>query len=138
MNEFDQYMKHGLKQKYYIRYADDFTIMHQDTGVLEDVLFKIHEFLEDRLKLKLHPDKVFVKTVASGEDFLGWVHFPGYRVLRTATKKRMFRNTEVKKAAVSLMNAEDAENKFKAAIDSYIGMLSHGNAHKLHKAIKYL
>jgi len=27
MNEFDQFVKHRLKAKYYIRYADDFVIM---------------------------------------------------------------------------------------------------------------
>ena len=91
MNEFDQFIKHGLKQRYYIRYADDFVIMHHDQGVLMGVLSKVHDFLEERLKLTLHPDKIFLKTASSGVDFLGWVNFPGHRVLRTATKKRMFR-----------------------------------------------
>ena len=38
-----------------------------------------------------HPDKVFIKTFASGVDFLGWVHFPTHRVLRTSSKNRMTR-----------------------------------------------
>jgi hypothetical protein len=47
------------------------------------------ENLTGRLKLHLHPDKVFIKTLASGVDFLGWVHFPTHRVLRTTARRRM-------------------------------------------------
>jgi hypothetical protein len=122
MNEFDQFVKHVLKQKYYIRYADDFVIMHHDEGVLMEVLPKVHEFLEEKLKLSLHPDKVFLKTATSGVDFLGWVHFPNHRVLRTTTKKRMFRR---------LMDTY----KKPEVIQSYLGLLSHGDAYDLKKEI---
>jgi len=122
MNEFDQYVKHVLKQRYYIRYADDFVIMSQDRKELEDVLLAVESFLLEHLKLLLHPDKVFIKTFASGVDFLGWVHFPKYRVLRTATKKRMFRNIN--------------KNSKEATVKSYLGMLSHGNAWKLQDKIE--
>lgn len=122
MNEFDQFMKHKLKVKYYIRYADDFVILAPDKMYLEEILVKISAFLENELKLQLHPNKVFIKTIASGVDFLGWVHFPKHRVLRTATKKRMFRNI--------------LKNKKTNTIDSYLGMLSYGNAYKLKKLVK--
>ena len=89
MNEFDQFMKRELKVKYYIRYADDFVILSEDKNYLENLLPKISDFLENNLKLQLHPDKIFIKTLASGVDFLGWVHFPYHRILRTSTKNRM-------------------------------------------------
>jgi hypothetical protein len=118
MNEFDQYMKHILRAKYYIRYADDFVILSEDKVYLEELLLIISEFLNQHLKLDLHPDKVYIKTLASGVDFLGWVQFPRHRMLRTATKKRMFRNLKANQYKI-----ESAE--------SYRGMLSHGNAYKL-------
>lgn len=121
MNEFDQYVKHKMKLKYYIRYADDFVILNINKTELEDLQSKIAEYLEKSLKLTLHPDKVFIKTLASGVDFLGWVHFAHHRVLRTITKKRMFRNLE--------------NNQMPNTIASYMGMLSHGNAFKLGKMI---
>lgn len=71
MNEFDQFVKHRLKARYYIRYADDFVFMHHDKNVLMDILLKVRSFLSEHLKLSLHPDKVSIKTVASGVDFLG-------------------------------------------------------------------
>ena len=122
MNEFDQYVKHILKQTYYIRYADDFVLMHHDKNVLADLLPKIGEFLSNNLKLSLHPDKVFIKTFASGVDFLGWVHFSNHRVLRGATKKRMFRNLD--------------REVTKEMIQSYSGLLSHGNGYELKKLVK--
>jgi len=89
MNEFDQFVKRELKVKYYIRYADDFVVLSQDKKYLENVLEKMKEFLEKELKLQMHPGKVYIKTIASGVDFLGWVSFPKHRVLRTSTKRRM-------------------------------------------------
>jgi retron-type reverse transcriptase len=117
MNEFDQYMKHVLKVKYYIRYADDFVIISQDKIYLENLILDIEYFLNSKLKLNLHPNKVFIKTIYSGVDFLGWVTFPKYKVIRTTTKKRMFRT----------LNKNDYKND---SVQSYLGMLSHGDGHK--------
>lgn len=72
MNEFDQFVKHNLKAKHYIRYADDFVTLFYDQSYLLKILRYIKVFLIDKLKLELHPDKVFIKTLASGVDFLGW------------------------------------------------------------------
>lgn len=122
MNEFDQFVKHRLKQKHYIRYADDFVIMHHNKGVLIEVLPKVHGFLDEKLKLSLHPNKIFLKTAASGVDFLGWVHFSHHRVLRTTTKKRMFKGIN-----------DSQENP--EVVQSYLGLLSHGNSWKLQQKI---
>ena len=125
MNEFDQYVKHKLKAKYYVRYADDFVLLSHDKTELEQTLRYIEVFLHDRLKLQLHPDKVFIKTFASGIDFLGWVHFSDHRVLRTSSKKRMFRRLQEKKG----QEGEEATRQ------SYLGMLRHGNTRKLRQKI---
>lgn len=122
MNEFDQFAKHKLKARHYIRYADDFVILSEDRYELEALLPRIGAFLSERLALRLHPNKVFISTIAAGIDFLGWIHFPTHRTLRTSTKRRMMKNTK----------GEDKD----ASRQSYRGMLSHGNAHKL--STKYL
>ena len=64
-------MKHRVNVRHYIRYADDFVILSGSRRELESFLTPIKKFLEERLKLSLHPDKVFIKTLASGVDFLG-------------------------------------------------------------------
>ena len=117
MNEFDQFMKHKLKAKYYIRYADDFVILSAGKKRLLKIVRYIALFLRERLLLELHPCKVSLATFASGIDFLGWVHFPDHRVLRGSTKRRMTARTR------------DCDNE--NVINSYLGLLGHGNARKL-------
>ena len=117
MNEFDQFAKHRLKARQYVRYADDFVALSHDRTALAKTLPYMEVFLRAELKLELHPRKVSLRTLASGVDFLGWVHFPDHRVLRTATKRRVFRNLE--------------NEPLPAYVASYAGMLSHGNARKL-------
>ena len=92
MHEFDMYMKQEIKEKYYIRYADDFAILSDSKIYLEELLPKIDNFLNDKLKLKLHEHKVYIKTYASGVDFLGWIHFPYHRQIRTTTKRTVMKN----------------------------------------------
>src|SRR5581483_6541577 len=115
MNRFDQFVKHKLKVRHYIRYADDFVILSSNRQELTYFLYRITVFLSDELKLQLHPNKIIIKTFASGIDFLGWVNFPHHRVLRTSTKRRMKRRINDK-------------NK-----QSYLGLLKHGNTYKIQK-----
>jgi RNA-directed DNA polymerase len=122
MNEFDQFIKHRLRAKYYLRYADDFAVLSTDKTYLETILPAMQEFLETKLKLSMHPDKISIETVASGIDFLGWVHFPDHQVLRTTTKKRMFRN----------IKAKDGKEE---TVQSYLGLISHGNSWKLQQKV---
>ncbi|MCI0553673.1 MAG: hypothetical protein L0287_22225, partial [Anaerolineae bacterium] len=81
------------------------------------ILPEMERFLRERLRLELHPYKVFIKTIASGVDFLGWVHFPDHRVMRSATKRRMFRR----------LNEHPTIETFA----SYVGLMEHGNAEQL-------
>lgn len=120
MNEFDQFMKHKLKVKYYIRYADDFAVFSQSRLYFKELLPKLQKFLIDTLKLSMHPNKIHIRTVASGIDFLGWVHFPNHRILRTVTKRRMFKN----------LSTCEVDN-FPQAHASYLRILKHGNAYKI-------
>lgn len=122
MNEFDQFVKRKLKIPYYVRYADDFIILHERKQFLVDLLPKISQFLETELRLSLHPKKVFIKTVSSGVDFLGWVHFSHHRVLRTSTKRRMMKKVK--------------QSQSKEILTSYLGILTHGNAHELAQRVK--
>jgi len=121
MNEFDQYTKHAIKVKYYVRYADDFVILSRNKLELNTLVRYIAHFLKTELKLELHPDKVFIKTLSSGVDFLGWVHFPNHRILRTTTKRRMMKNL--------------SKSSSKETIASYRGLLKHGNTYKLQEML---
>ena len=121
MNEFDHFVKHRFKMKQYIRYADDFVFLSDNKNQMLAIVPQIATFLDKSLKLSLHPDKVFIKTLASGVDFLGWVHFTHHRVLRTVTKRRMFKGIQKR-----------AKNE---TLQSYLGLMSHGNAFYLKQEV---
>ena len=121
MNKLDQFIKHKLKVKYYIRYSDDFVILSQNKEYLKKLIPQIKYFLEKELKLELHPNKISIKTFRSGQDFLGWINFPDHRILRNVTKKRMFKKIKA--------------NPKEEVISSYLGLLSHGNSMKLKSRI---
>ena len=134
MNELDQFMKHGLKAKYYIRYCDDFVILHDSREYLDESIGEMKELLSKRLKLDLHPNKIFFRKIHQGVDFLGYVSLPGYRVLRTRTKNRMIKkireaHTQYKSKIISL-------EQFKQILASYAGMLSHCKSRKIKKLIR--
>jgi len=124
LNELDQFTKHKLKAKYYIRYADDFVIFSENKNYLEKMVLDVGHFLENNLKLQFHSDKVFIKTLYSGVDFLGWVNFADHRVLRSKTKNRILKRIR--------------GNSSIETFNSYLGLLKHGNTNKLRKGIEVL
>jgi len=113
LNELDQFIKHELKIIGYIRYADDFILIHPQREMLVGCLEKIKYFLRERLKLDIHPKKIELKSYIGGIDYLGYVCFPHHRVLRTKTKRRMFKRV--------------SEKNF----SSYNGILQHCRSRKL-------
>jgi hypothetical protein len=117
MNEFDQFAKHKLKEKYYVRYADDFVFLSGNKESLINIIKPIKDFLGEKLQLQIHPNKISLSTLASGIDYLGYVHFSHYRVLRTKTKNRMLR----------LVNNKN--------LPSYLGVLKHANSYKLQQEV---
>jgi hypothetical protein len=121
MHEFDMFMKQELKVKYYIRYADDFAVLSDDKAYLEELLPRMELFLNSGLKLLLHEHKVYIKTYTTGVDFLGWVHFPYHRQIRTTTKRKVI---------VKLRGYPKRET-----IGSYRGLLEHGNTYELQKKV---
>ncbi|MFH0853099.1 MAG: reverse transcriptase/maturase family protein [bacterium] len=122
MNEFDQFVKQKMRWKHYIRYADDFAFLSDDRTVLAAMLPMVDDYLVATLQLQLHPDKVFIKTLASGVDFLGWVHFLNHRVLRTTARWRMM--------------ARIKEHGTPETVQSYLGLLQHGNTYRLEQEVR--
>ncbi len=129
MNEFDQFMKQTLHVKRYARYTDDFLIIADNTIYLESLLPQIRTFLREHLALELHPKKTSIRKVAQGVDFLGYVIFPHHTLLRTRTKQRMFRKLEQR--VTEFRGGVISKEKLERSLDSYHGVLSHANTHKL-------
>lgn len=133
MNELDQFVKHELKIKYYARYTDDFVIL-SDVDDFNEILLQIKQFLKDRLCLKLHPSKVSVRKLRQGVDFLGYVIRHHHKLPRTKTRKRMWR--KLKGRAKEHKKGDIDDESLEQSLNSYLGLLSHANAHRLSERLK--
>ncbi len=118
LDELDQYIKHVLKVKYYIRYCDDFVILSRDQDYLERTKEQVRDFLAKNLKLALHKDKVEIRKLGQGVDFLGYITVPHFRVLRAKTKKRVLKRVTEKN------------------LPSYLGVLKHCNGYELEQKVR--
>ncbi|MFH1142790.1 MAG: reverse transcriptase/maturase family protein [Candidatus Uhrbacteria bacterium] len=118
MHELDRFVKFQLREKFYLRYCDDFLILHHDRKHLDELIPVIQNFLQIKLRLSIHPNKIFKRTPSQGIDFVGYVLFGRATVLRNKTVKRMIRKV-------------NQENK-----TSYLGLCSHADTYELQKRIK--
>lgn len=126
LDVLDQYIKHPLGLHRYIRYMDDMVILHDDKQLLHEVKEKIRLFVEDTLKLTLHPYKVQVAPTMRGIDFLGYRVFPRYRLLRKSTVKRFVARTKCQIAAGGA-----SEN----SVRSWLGYASYARSYGLRRAL---
>ncbi len=86
LNSLDHYIKRILKIKSYGRYVDDMVFVHSNKNVLLDVIGEVRNFLSDKLRLTLHPNKIYLQPVSNGFSFLGafilpWRMYPSRRTV---------------------------------------------------------
>lgn len=124
MDAFDRFVKRDLRVKHYIRYADDFVLLSHDRRRLFELVPTLQTFLSAQLVLSLHPKKLIIQTFASGLDFLGWTHLPYHRVPRTKVKRHMFKRV--------------MDHPMEETLQSYLGLLRHGDATELRQAIVHV
>lgn len=134
LNELDQFIKHKLKIKYYIRYTDDFLVISSDKNYLLAQLNEIQIFLKEKLKLDIHPNKIIIRKYISGIDFLGYAHFPYYRALRTKTKKRIIR--KLKKRNYEYQKGKINFGSLNQSLQSIIGLLKHCSGYKIKRDLR--
>ena len=127
-------MKHKLKIKFYLRYTDDFVIVHHGENYLERLIPRIDCFLQDKLKLHLHPNKVTLRKLSWGADFLGYIILPHYRLLRVKTKKRMLRKVESK--IQEYQRGKISRKILEQTLYSYLGVLKHCDSQKIKEELK--
>ena len=90
LNELDQFVKHQLQAKYYLRYVDDFVIVDNNQDQLYFYKQQIEEFLNNPLLLTLHKDKSSIKPLYRGIAFLGFRIFPNHKLLKKKSGRRAY------------------------------------------------
>jgi len=123
LNELDQFVKHVLKCRYYIRYSDDVLILHEDNTQLELWKEEIRMFLKQKMDLDLNDKKTVVRPISNGIDYLGYIVRPFYILVRRRVinnlKQKIFRGLATRESYMS-----------------YLGHFKHANAHRLKIKIK--
>lgn len=133
LNELDYFIKHNLRAKYYIRYVDDFIILHQNRKVLEDYKEKINNYLKDNLQLELHPDKSKISELKKGVTFLGYKIFYCYKSIKKKNKIRFERKFENKIESYK-EGILDYEN-LTLSLSGWFGYIMWANTYKYRKKL---
>ncbi len=89
LNELDQFVKHPLKVRHYIRYCDDSVLLHEEEERLMKWKEEIGEFLKDKLKLELNGRRQKSGPISNGIDFLGYIVRPDYLLVRRRVINRL-------------------------------------------------
>ena len=124
MNVVDQYAKHALKLRHYVRYVDDITVFAASSADLAGVPEQVDALLRARLGLRLHPNKTSINLIEHGFDALGYVVRPRARYLRRSTVRNGFAKV------AGLCRAKALLEDVRQAAHSYFGIFSHANAWK--------
>lgn len=124
MNELDQFLKHEMKIRHYIRYCDDFILLHQDKRFLHQMAEEIERFLAERLALILSKNDIF--PVRQGIDFLGYRHFPDHILVRKSTAKRI--KHRMRSLPGQLARGEITADQYRSSMASTEGWLLWANS----------
>ena len=132
LNELDYFVKHKLKAKYYIRYVDDFVILHRNKETLEKYKEEINNFLKT-INLELHPDKSKIIPLNRGLSFLGYRIFYYHKLLRKSNMRKFNRNfnKNLDSYKKGLSNQEEFVNR----IQGWFGYSMWANTYKLRRNI---
>ena len=133
LNELDHFVKRELKERFYIRYMDDFLILGPDKKRLGEDKERIRIFLRERLRLEMHPKKAEIFPINRGLDFLGYVIRDHRRFLRKSTVKRFVKKARRYEAMVK--NGKRTEAFLKNVRASWRGYAAFADSRKLMRKI---
>ena len=120
LDALDQFCKHQIHAHHYVRYVDDFILLHESPQWLHQALLRIGAWLPERLGAHLNPTKTILQPIERGIDFVGHVIKPWRRTTRKRTMA----------TAISRLHTMPDDETFTAG-NSYLGLLrqaSHSHA----------
>lgn len=128
LNKLDQYIKHTLGAKYYMRYMDDFILLSPDKEQLRRWLEDIERFLRDELKLELN-QKTTILAAKNGIDFVGYKHRATHRKVRQDSVNR------IKKTIKKYESGKITKEQLQKSIASWTGHAGHADSYNLQKKV---
>ncbi len=122
LDQLDHYVKDDLGVRYYVRYMDDFVILHPDKAELWNLLARIREYLTEKLHLVLNR-KTGIYQASQGVDFAGYRHWSTHILPRK-------RNIQAAKNRFAWMTGAYPEglidlDQVRSSVASFVGYTQH-------------
>lgn len=136
LHELDEFVKYQLRERYYVRYMDDFVIIHHDKEHLHRTREIIEDFLWGSLRLKTNAKtQVFPIAIVRGRplDFLGYRIWTTHRKIRKSSIRRITRTLKRLRAWYA-KGTVDLE-KVSQSVVSWLGHASHAKSRGLQQKI---
>jgi len=133
LNELDQFVKHHLKVRYYIRYVDDFLILHPSKKQLEQWKEEINTFLKEKLHLELHPDKSKIISLGRPVPFVGFRVRYYHKLLKKSNRKNILRRID--RFYQLYAEKKMSYDKIYESMQGTFAYIEHGNTYRLRKKI---
>lgn len=132
LHELDMFVKQHIGIHRYIRYMDDFLIIHHDKSYLHSLRRIIEAWLMENLSLRLNnKTQVFPVGINKGRalDFLGYRMWTTHRRLRKDSVKRMQKrlNKLQRQYKDGLISLTDIKNR----INSWLAHANHADSYKV-------
>lgn len=121
LNELDQYCKHNLGVKYYVRYMDDFILLAPNKRKARRWYRAIQRYAEGYLHLKLNPKSCFYPS-SHGLDFVG------YKIMNNCLRLRQRSKRKLNNIIWNYQHDYTTEADFVTSIAAWLGHAGHANA----------
>jgi len=133
LNELDQFAKHQLRHRRYLRYMDDFCVLSHNKEDLHRTRRECEAFLADELKLSLNRKTQVFPIAARPVDFLGYRISPTHRKLRKRSIVKMRR--ELKRMQAMYRAGRMGLSDIRRRIASWLGHASHAQSYRTRAAL---
>lgn len=121
LNELDQYCKHNLGVKYYVRYMDDFILLAPNKRKARRWYLAIQRYAEGYLHLKLNPKSCFYPS-SHGLDFVG------YKIMNNCLRLRQRSKRKLNNIIWNYQHDYTTEADFVTSVAAWLGHAGHANA----------
>jgi RNA-directed DNA polymerase len=132
LNELDQFVKHTLRCKGYVRYVDDFLLFAEDKHILHQWRDRIIRFLHS-LRLTIHENRAQPRPVTQGIPFLGFTVYPDHRRLKRS--KGIAYRRHLKMLYGRYQAGEITREDGRSSVMAWLGHVQHGDTWGLRRTM---
>jgi len=132
LNELDEFVRHRLKPRGYVRYNDDFLLFTDHKDQAHAWRHQVGKFLIEELELTMAKDRVY--PVRLGVDYVGYRHFPDKVLVRKSTARRMRRR--VRHLRYLMATGQVELDRARSTVAAISGWLRWANAYNLRRALR--